>query len=289
MRWWFLTIALTAIGCGSAPTEESAKAAPTAVYRLFTPTTRPTEAGMLPVNPNDAPPPVPLVYNLEVYDFLVPVDSISRNEDLWKRIDEHAIPIGPYDILQKNGIRVGELPAGDWEYLAAALEEKKGKKTVVSGVAERQIQLPVKPELPSQTIFYINRTGQLEGRTYDVSGNAFYFSFQTTPRRPGEISIDMTPVIRSKYSQLKMVADTPRDVTEERFYDLSLRLDLSLHNLLVIATSPAAKMKLTLGNAFMIEDGPSGQMERVMVIVPRAYIRVENPADGAKLPPAGPG
>src|ERR1041384_915951 len=56
-----------------------------------------------------ADPPVlfkPTV-NLSIYHLRVPLGTVSASEDFWKRVDEHALDVSTYDVLYKNGIRVG--------------------------------------------------------------------------------------------------------------------------------------------------------------------------------------
>jgi len=51
-----------------------------------------------------------------------------------------------------------------------------------------------------------------------------------------------------------------------------------LTNALVIAPSVEARWNTSLGNAFMIKRNPSEELERLLIIIPRAFKRDEAPA-----------
>src|SRR3954468_15231941 len=76
-----------------------------------------------PGAPRDAQPTVPLVFQLVCYQITVPVGTVSRNEDFWKRIDETALDPARYDLLRRNGMRLGVAPVSDIEQLCATLQD----------------------------------------------------------------------------------------------------------------------------------------------------------------------
>src|SRR5687768_16144984 len=45
--------------------------------------------------------------HLDMYQFTVPHGGVSRSEEFWKRVDEQRIDVATYDLLLKNGLRVG--------------------------------------------------------------------------------------------------------------------------------------------------------------------------------------
>src|SRR4051812_45992675 len=47
---------------------------------------------------------------LDVYVLSLPLGTVSRNEEFWKRVNEQALDVATYDLLFKNGVRVGEAP-----------------------------------------------------------------------------------------------------------------------------------------------------------------------------------
>src|SRR5262245_6335138 len=68
-----------------------------------------------PSAPRDAQPSVPMVFQLVCYQVSVPAGTVSRNEEFWKKIDEQAIAPAQYDLLRRNGMRLGQAPLGEFE------------------------------------------------------------------------------------------------------------------------------------------------------------------------------
>src|SRR5439155_23998356 len=60
-----------------------------------------------PGAPRDAQPTVPMVFQLVCYQITVPVGTVSKNEEFWKRIDETVMDPARYDVLRRNGMRLG--------------------------------------------------------------------------------------------------------------------------------------------------------------------------------------
>src|SRR5277367_3566362 len=49
----------------------------------------------------------PYVVQLDIYQLEVPFGALSRDDEFWKRVDETQINPADYDVLVKNGVRVG--------------------------------------------------------------------------------------------------------------------------------------------------------------------------------------
>jgi len=49
----------------------------------------------------------------------VPYGTLSGNEEFWKRIDEHSLDPGTYDLLYRSGVRVGQAPWAERTMLRA--------------------------------------------------------------------------------------------------------------------------------------------------------------------------
>src|SRR5689334_22204087 len=63
------------------------------------------------------------VHALDVYDLTVPFGAVSRSREFWKRVDETSVDVATYDLLQKNGFRVGVAPASEWSYFRAIIDQ----------------------------------------------------------------------------------------------------------------------------------------------------------------------
>ena len=52
----------------------------------------------------------------------VPMGAVSRNAGFWKRVDEERVDPAAYDVLLKNGVRVGIAPTAEWDYFKDILD-----------------------------------------------------------------------------------------------------------------------------------------------------------------------
>src|SRR4030095_13612095 len=61
--------------------------------------------------------------NLSIFHLSVPAGGVSSNEAFWKHVDEQAVDVASYDILYKNGLRVGRAPLAELDYLLKILDQ----------------------------------------------------------------------------------------------------------------------------------------------------------------------
>src|SRR3954452_7706182 len=87
-----------------------------------------------PHDPRDPAPAPRIVFKLEVYQLKVPVGSVSRNDALWKRINEQCIDVGTYDLLFKNGIRAGTAPWEEWRGVREMIGGNVGSGTKLATI-----------------------------------------------------------------------------------------------------------------------------------------------------------
>jgi len=73
----------------------------------------------------------------------VPYGTVSRNEQFWKRVDEQCVDVGTYDLLFKNGVRVGQAPISEWDYFRQVMEAHPAvtKANTLVGVEGKPIEL----------------------------------------------------------------------------------------------------------------------------------------------------
>src|SRR5690348_9537112 len=98
----YAIVTLTVCGCAKSADKATdwrneAAAAGMRSVKMVPVTTQPADA------PRDAQSAVPLKVYMDVYQLSVPLGSVSRNEDFWKRLDENVIDVGTRDLLLKNG------------------------------------------------------------------------------------------------------------------------------------------------------------------------------------------
>ena len=215
------------------------------------------------------------VHHMDVYQLTLPVGAVSRSEEFWKRVDEQGVDIGTYDLLQKNGFRVGVAPASEWPYFRGILEQYPAvtKKTTVTAGEAGSLELMMKKGITSQYLFYLTDDNTLMGRTYDHCDNLLSVNFQSAPRKAGHVRVTMCPLVRCKRGEFQIsVTQAEREyeyVRPERLYDLNLCCDVPMRGFLVVAPSTMAKWSATLGNAFLVDGGETERFEHVLLMVPR--------------------
>jgi len=218
---------------------------------------------------------------LEVFQMSLPAGAISRNDDFWKHVEEQRLDPATYDLLLKNGVRVGVAPNDDWEYFREILEANHAQTT--SGVATANgggtVELSMKKSVPVEDIFYLDDIGELHGRTYEHCENLLGITFWPEPRHPGEVRLAVSPTIRSlrAYFQFSSRDNELADIHEVRpeyLYDLNMRVVIPPDSFMVIAPSRDSKWSTTLGNTFFHIDGQAEQLEQVLILAPHVGSRI---------------
>jgi len=260
--------------------------------------TQPSEPAAAPAEPaasRTAPPkitkavdPTPIVrpsVGLSVVQISVPVGAISRNEAFWKRIEERAIDIGTYDILQKNGFRAGLGAAAELETLLRPFDRTQISPQAASFIASnvKTIELPMKQAVPEQIIYDFDLKNVLTVRTYEEADYLLVLDFQPAPRKAGDVRISLCPLIRTLRRKLVPISDIETKEFEfrnpEKFFPLNLTLDLPLDGFLIIAPSPQAQSAMSLGHNFLMREGSTQRYETALLITPQPVNVSPKPAD----------
>jgi hypothetical protein len=279
---------VVSVGSGCAPKKTDATAdapPPTPTMNLFPPDAQ--------AHQMDAVPEVPYLIQLNVYRIMVPAGTISRSDEFWKHIDEHAVDVATYDQLYKNGVRVGVAPASEWDYLKDILEQNPAKTQpgAFSGREAKAIDLDMKLRVPYQDLFYFDTSGDLVGRSFERCDDLLRVSFQPAPRKPGTVRLGLCPVIRSLRERIVAVGDVNtrplQFVHPEQLFELNLSTDVPLDSFLVVAPSPEAKWPTSLGNNFFVTNGAAEQIESIMIFRPITYREKFDPKNLATTQPGG--
>lgn len=238
----------------------------------------PPPAAVDPDAPRDPQPVVELVFHVDVYHLTVPAGAVSGSPDFWSRLNEQILDASTYDVLQRNGLRVGEASFADWPFFRGLIEQHPGTVAQAQAVAKevKNLELEMKSDVQFQDIFYYDARNQLVGRSYERCDNVIAVSFQPTPRKPGFLRLTLAPVVRGQrkrleYSTINNELGDVQFVSPETFYDCNLRLDVPLQSFIVLGPSPEAASATSIGAAFLLKDGPSQREEQVLIIVPRPY------------------
>lgn len=238
----------------------------------------------------DAPPPVRELFRIDVYQFTVPLGSLGRNETLWTRMDEQCVDVGTYDLLFKNGLRVGVAPMSEFDGIRKNIAADAARRAFsVTGTIAKQVQLETRKDLIEETIFHFDPSNQPIGRTYERCTNLLNLSFEPTPRKPGSVRVQLCPMVRSSRTHLEFsLLNDEREiewVSPEAMYDLNLRVDIAPDSFFILAPSAAADRLTSVGHAFLTEDGSTQRLEQVIVLIPRP-MNADDPLSPPKAAPA---
>ena len=226
-------------------------------------------------DPRDPAPVVQSVICLEIYQLAVPAGAVSGNEEFWKQVNEQVVDVATHDILYKNGMRVGEASNDQWPFFKDFIEKNPAlvrHSTMVAREAS-SIELEMNKDLPFQNLFFFNADNLLQGRSFDRSDNLLTVSFQPAPRKPDTIRVSLCPVVRTWRRILQYSVNNDEREIEyirpERLYDLNLRADVAIDHFLLIAPSPEGRWPTSIGNAFLMRDGPAERLEQLILLIPR--------------------
>ena len=235
------------------------------------PTTRPVT-----INDTGWPSAMMSAVQLDIYQMTVPAGAVSRSDEFWKRVEENRVDPATYDLLLKNGVRIGVAHTSEWDYFRDILEQNNASSlhgTATSGRAG-SIQLIMKKNVKWQDIGYLTDRNEVVGRSYDKCDNLIGVGFWPEPRRPNEMRVEITPVVRARRTRLRFrLNNEEQEFVEEApefLYDLNLRAIIPANSFLIIAPSSEVERSTSLGAAFLRSEGDTVPKEQVLVLVPKS-------------------
>ncbi|HEV8291485.1 MAG TPA: hypothetical protein VGP94_06160, partial [Tepidisphaeraceae bacterium] len=206
--------------------------------------------------PSDPPVIFRPTVNLSIYHLRVPLGTVSAGDEFWKRVDEHAVDITAYDVLYKNGIRVGRAPISELEAFLKILDRNPMQTlpTVFAASGAKTIELPMKKGALDQVLYDFDLKNTLTVRSYEECDNIFCVEFSPAPRKAGDVRVSFCPMVRTLRKRLVPTGDLDTREVEykspEKYFQLNLRTDIPLDGFLILGPSPEAKSPMSLGHAF---------------------------------------
>ena len=222
----------------------------------------------------DATPAVPYLVQVLAYKITLPAGAVSRSDEFWKHVQETVVDVPTYELLYKNGVRVGVAPSTEWAYLKGVLEQNPAvsQQSTYTGREAKDLDTELKLRVAYQNLFYYDPSGELVGRSHERCDNLLRLSFQPAPRKPGTVRLTLCPVIRSLRQRIVAVGDiNTRQIEEfypEQLYDLNLTVDVPLDDILVVGPSAEAKWPTSLGSNFLVNDAAAQQTETLLIFKP---------------------
>ena len=217
----------------------------------------------------------PTSMRVDIFLLQVPAGTISRNEAFWKRIDEHAVDVATYDLLYRNGVRVGQAHTREWEHFRRVMDEYPAvsKSTTLVAAENKPVELPLRRNVRAQDICYFDSSNVLYGQSFDECENLIVMTLQPAPRKPGVMRLALCPVVREARKRIQFSPlNHEQEVlftSPEKIYDVNLRCDIPVDHFLVVAPSSESTWRTSIGNSFFITEGAAERLENVLLIVPR--------------------
>jgi len=228
---------------------------------------------------------IPTALILDVYHLTVPAGAVSRNDEFWKHVDESRIDVATYDLLFKNGVRVGLARDIDWGYFKGLLGQYPSARQQQVRTEPGKLgyfELPIRTGVPYQNLFWLDDRDGLVARTFERCDDLLAVSFEASTHRPGEAFVKLCPLVRGLRRQFHVSVMNNEEIEidqkhPEQLYDLRLESVIPLNDFLIVGPSRQAKLPTSIGNTFLVTDGKTEPTEHVLVIVPRVF-RIDDPA-----------
>ena len=225
---------------------------------------------------------------LIAYRVTLPSGGVSRSDDFWKHVNEQAVDAGTYEMLFKNGIRVGVAGVDEFEYLKGLVEKHPvvTQPSSWTGREARNLDIDLKLKVDYQNLFSFNSAGELAGRTYERCDDLLRISFQPAPRKHGSVRIAVCPVIKSLREVVVPIGEihstSYKWIRPEHLFDLNMVVDVPLDSFLVIAPAAEGEIKALPGSVFLRGEGAAERTETLLLFRPLIFRHGAELGGGAK-------
>ncbi len=238
-------------------------------------TTRPIRISDSPPRQLDASPRQMQILAVQVYVLELPRGRVSANEPLWRRIDEHAVDPGAYDVLWANGVRAGVAPLSELNHIRDTLGIETALRLDIlgRGIGRQAKEFPVEADVPEKTLFWFDEAKRSQGRTFLRCETLMSVAFEPSPGRLESVRLSMTPVVRSMQPRIVVTPAgddyTIESVKETNLLDLQLQVDVPLGHFLIVSPSDEATWETSLGRQFFTSERQGERFERVFLLIPQ--------------------
>jgi hypothetical protein len=216
----------------------------------------------------------PTVVALDVYQLTVPYGAVSRSDEFWKRVEEN-IDVGTYDLLLKNGVRVGIGDNKDWPYFKSLLDNYHSTAmTGSSSLSEKgNLELPLKTKIDYEDLFWFDTQDILYGRTFEHCDNLLTITFEPHPHSLDHVIVNVCPLIRGLRKRLEFTVLNGERVVDftdpEQLLDLHVEADVPPGHFLILGPTADARWPTSLGQAFFVKPGTAERLETTLILSPR--------------------
>jgi len=216
----------------------------------------------------------PVALRMRVYQLTLPLGTLSLNDKIWRQLDEDALDSATTVLLARNGLRAGVAPQVRWPVLAKMLDTPgaTSQEYVCQTDGRTPVVIPTRPNVPEQTVFYVDSDLELQGRTFDRCDNVVRLSMSRL-KDTTDMLVQVEPVVLTGAIEVTRGAQEMGVVRmtqpqEQTFRNLRLVTHVAAANFLVLAPLNPKQNSFSVGTRFLSDTDKVPPMETVLVFVP---------------------
>lgn len=271
--WWAcLTVPL--FGCQLWPFGKSGPAAQTTAPNSTPANDRPaskipdadTSFTLEPAPKEGVEPPIRAVraqITLAVFNIQVPESQFKIASAIWNHIREDVVDSETQARLADNGFRIGIGNVQFWDPVKTILDGVPNRRVVRTTPVRVPIGFPLSleldPEPRDQTLFYVNRAGDLSGSAWPQSRNILRATYAPDPRSADKLLFQLVPEVHQKLDGWRWIRteqglwQVPRQDVHP-FDVVGVTLTLAKDEFIVVAPSDAARIHGIVGRAMLTNE-----------------------------------
>lgn len=245
-------------------------------FHILTPAT-PTPTTTQPETPSTTRIPTNIATHglrVRMYKLTVPLGAFSSNDKLWRQVNEDSLDSQTSVLLAQNGLRAGTGPLARWASIAKLIDipGASTQEFFCQTDGRTPLLIPTRANVPQQTVFYVDKDLNLQGRTFDQCDNAIRLSMTRIKNTP-DLQIQLEPVVETGTIT---VIRNPQDVgitrinvpQQETFANLRLATTVKADTFLVIAPANPKANPFSVGTRFLSDTDQVPPLETILVFVP---------------------
>lgn len=221
---------------------------------------------LTPTGKPDAAPPIRpprTQITLGVFNVQIPESQFRVASAIWNHIREDVIDAETQARLADNGFRIGIGNVQFWDPVKTILDSVPNHRVVRSDPVRVPVGFPLAleldPEPRDQTLFHVNRAGDLAGSSWPQSRNILRASYSPDPRSGESILFQLVPEVHQKLDGWRWIRteqglwEVPRQDVYV-FEPIAVTLTLARDEFIVVAPSDSARLRGIVGRAMLTNE-----------------------------------
>jgi len=213
-----------------------------------------------------------------VYRINLPVGTFSRDEKVWRQLDENAVDSATFVMMAQNGLRAGIGKLAQWENVRKIIDVPGADTQQITAQTDGRSSLNVttRQNVERQIVVSIDKDNQQQARTFDACDNGFRLAMRLTKPKAGEpqqMIVQLEPIVTT--GTVTVVRDplNPGVVrtgftAEETFADMRMATAVTAEQFLVVCPANPKDNKFSIGTLWLSQTEAVPPTETVLVFVP---------------------